>query len=272
MRPGVATLFSVLVGEAFRDAMRRRIVPVIVVMSLLSLLAVDSCTSCSGASQIVLQGDPLPPTDYGVSGWTAMMIFVSLSLWMMLLAGLLASDHLAETVSDGSANLVLARPVRRSEFALARLTGALGIAYGMGAVVLTISAQLLHLRHGVSLGAAAWAGLAAVAGALVVAATAMALSLILTRVATLLSVMVFMGAITFANSLTLFGAELEGAARVLQQLAPPLGTAVVTALGPWIAPFAPNIDPIIVILKLACWVAASIALLLAVFRKVELRS
>ena len=266
----MATIFSVLIGEAFRDAMRRRIVPVVVVMSLLSLLAVDSCTSCGGASQIVQDGESLPFTE--VSGWAGMVIFALLSLWMMLLAGLLASDHLAETVSDGSANLVLARPVRRSEFAIARLMGALGIAYATGAVVLTTSAYLLHLRHGVSLGAAAWAGLAAVVGALVVAAIAMALSLFLTRVATVLSVLVFMGAITFADSLALFGARLEGAAHVVQQFAPPLGTAVVLALAPWIDPVVPDVDPIIVILKLAFWVVASIALLLAVFRKVELRS
>jgi ABC-type transport system involved in multi-copper enzyme maturation permease subunit len=266
----VGTIFTVLSAEAFRDAMRRRIVPVIAVMSLLSLLAVDSCTSCSGTTQIVQQGERVPLTD--VSGWAGMVIFTLLSLWMMLLAGLLASDHLAETVSDGSANLVLARPVRRSELALARLIGVLGIAYATGAVVLTTSAYLLHLRNGVPLGAAAWAGFAAAAGSLVVAAIAMALSLVLTRVATVLSVLVFVGAVTFANSLTLFGARLEGAALVVQHLTPPLMTAVVAALGPWIAPVVPDVDPTIVALKLVFWLVASVALLLAVFRRAELRS
>jgi ABC-type transport system involved in multi-copper enzyme maturation permease subunit len=263
---------SVLVAEAFRDAMRRRIVPVIIVMSLLSLLVVDSCTSCSGTTQIVEQGEQYPLNESGVSGWAGMVIFTLLSLWMILLAGLLASDHLAETVSDGSANLVLARPVRRGEFAIARLMGVLGIAYATGAVVLTVSAYLLHVRHGVSLGAAAWAGLAAVVGALVVAAIAMAVSLMLTRVATVLTVLVFVGAITFVNSLTLFGAKLEGAAHVLQHFTPPLATAVVVALGPWIAPNTPDVDPIIVCLKLAFWMVASVALLLAVFRRVEIKS
>ncbi len=100
MRPSGVTLFSVLTAEAFRDAMRRRIVPVIAVMSLLSLLAVDSCTSCGGTTQIVQQGDRLPLTE--VSGWAGMVIFTVLSLWMMLLGGLLASDHLAETVSEST--------------------------------------------------------------------------------------------------------------------------------------------------------------------------
>jgi ABC-type Na+ efflux pump permease subunit len=272
MRPGVLAIFAVLVAEAFRDAMRRRIVPVIVVMSLLSLLAVDSCTSCAATTQIVQQGEQLPATGVGVSGWAGMVIFTLLALWMILLAGMLASDHLAETISDGSANLVLARPVRRGEFAFARLMGVLGIAYATGAVVLTTSAYLLHLRHGVSLGAAAWAGLAAAVGAQIVGAIAMALSLKLTRVATVLSVLAFVGAITFVNCLTLFGAELEGVAHVLQHFTPPLATAVVVALGPWLAPNAPDVDPVIVCLKLAFWMVASMALLLAVFRKVEIRS
>jgi ABC-type transport system involved in multi-copper enzyme maturation permease subunit len=268
----VVTLFSVLVTEAFRDAMRRRIVPVIVVMSLLSLMAVDSVTSCSGTTQIVAQGEQVPGNDFGVSGFAGTVIFTLLSMWMILLAGLLASDHLAETISDGSANLVLARPVRRAEFASARLMGALGIAYVTGAVVLTTSAYLLHFRHGVSLGPVVWAGLAAVVGAQVVGAVAMALSLVLTRVATVLGVLAFMGVIAFVNSLTLFGVELEGAARVLQHLTPPLATAVVLALGPWLAPNAPDVDLIVVCLKLAVWAVASMALLLAVFRRVEIRS
>lgn len=272
MRPSALTIYSVLVTEAFRDAMRRRIVPVIVVMSVLSLLAVDSCTSCSGTAQIVSQGEQVPGNDFGVSGWAGMVIFTLLSLWMVLLAGLLASDHLAETISDGSANLVLARPVRRAEFAIARLMGVLGIVYATGAVVLTTSAFLLHLRHGVSLGAAVLAGLATVVGAQVVGAIAMALSLVLTRVATALTVFALVGVITFVNSLTLFGAQLEGAGQVLQHFTPPLATAIVLALGPWLAPNAPDVDPVIVCLKLAVWAVASMALLLAVFRRVEIRS
>ena len=100
----------------------------------------------------------------------------------------------------------------------------------------------------------------------------MALSLVLTRVATVLGVLAFMGVIAFVNSLTLFGVELEGAARVLQHLTPPLATAVVLALGPWFAPHALDVDPIVVCLKLAVWAVASMALLLAVFRRVEIKS
>ena len=270
MRPAATTIFCELAGEAFRDAMRRRIVPVITVFALLSLLAVDSCTSCAGSSQIVQDGEQVSVSE--ISGWTGMLIFTLLTLWTMVLAGLLASDHLAETVHDGSANLVLARPVRRSEFALARLAGALGIAIATGAVVLTVSAYLLHLRNGVSLGAAIWAGLACAAGALVVAALAMTLSLFLARVSTAMSVLFFVGAITFVNVFTLFGASLGRVGYILQHFTPPLCTAVVVALKPWIAPVVPEVDPTIMVLKLAFWVVASMLILLATFQKQELGS
>jgi ABC-type transport system involved in multi-copper enzyme maturation permease subunit len=199
-----------------------------------------------------------------------MLIFTVLSLWTMVLAGLLASDHLAETVFDGSAHLVLARPVRRSEFVLARLAGALGIVFAMGAVVLTVSAYLLHLRNGVSLEAAIWAGLACAAGIVVVAALAMALSLRLARIATAMSVLCFVGAITLANVFTLFGASLGRLGYILQHFTPPLCTAVVVALKPWIAPVVLAVDPTIVALKLAFWVVASVLILLATFQKREL--
>jgi ABC-type transport system involved in multi-copper enzyme maturation permease subunit len=268
MRAAAATLFSELSREAFRDAMRRRIVPVIVFFALLSLLAVDSCTSCAGSSQVVQNGEPVSLTD--VSGWTGMLIFTLLALWTMVLAGLLASDHLAETVSDGSANLILSRPVRRSEFALARLAGVLGIALVTGAVVLTVSAYLLHLRNGVPLGAALWAGLACAAGSVVVSALAMTLSLFLARVATAMSVLFFVGAITFVNVFTLFGASLGKVGHVLQHFTPPLCTAVVVALKPWIAPVVPDVDPTIMVLKLAFWMIVSLLLLLGAFQRQEL--
>ncbi len=268
MKPTAPRIFSELTREAFRDATRRRIVPVIVVFALLSLLAVNSCTSCAGSSRLVQDGSEVSATD--ISGWTGMLTMTLLSLWTMVLAGLLASDHLAETVFDGSANLILARPVRRSEFALARLAGALGIAYVTGALVLTISAYLLHVRNGVSLGAAFLAELACAAGAFVVAALAMALSLHLTRIATAISVLFFVGAITFVNILTLFGRSLGGIGHVLQYFTPPLCTAVVVALKPWIAPVTPAVDPTIMILKLVFWMVASAAILLATFRTREL--
>jgi len=267
MRPSTATVLLVLISESFRDAIRRRIVPVIVVLALLSLLAVDSCTSCVGS--INTDGSVSPSQ---ITGWAGMMIFILLSLWTMVLAGLLASDHLAETIFDGSASLVLARSVRRSEFALARLAGALGISYLTGAVVLSVSAVLIYLQQGISLGAAAFAALVCAAGCLVVAALAMAVSLVLTRIATALCVLFFVFAVAFANFLTLFGASLGGLGHVLQHFTPPLCSGLVVALAPWIDPFVPQVDPTIVMLKLVFWVVASVGLLLAVFRSQDLEA
>ena len=268
MRPSAIVVFGVLAGEAFRDAMRRRIVPVIVVVAVLSLLAVDSCTSCAGSGQVTRDGVPVSLTD--VAGWTGMLIFTVLSLWTMVLAGLLASDHLAETILDGSANLTLARPVRRGEFAVARLSGALGLSIATGAAVLSASAYLLHLRNGVPLEAAIWAGLACAAGAVIVATLAMTMSLLLTRVATALCVLVFVGAIALVDAFTLFGVSLGSFGSILQQFAPPLCTAVVLALEPWIAPVDLAVDPMLVTSKLALWMVASVLILLAVFQRREL--
>jgi len=270
MRPSAIAVYRTLAAEAFRDAMRRRIVPVIAVFALLSIMAVNSCTSCASSGEIVENGTRVSIDQ--VSGWTGMVIFSVLSLWMMVLAGLLASDHIAETVLDGSANLTLPRPVRRSEFALARLTGSLGITYATGLMVLSASAYLLYVRSSLSLGAAAWAGLACAAGALVVAALAMTLSLFLARIATAISVLFFVGAIALVNAFTLFGKSLGQLGDIVQQFAPPLCTAVVVALEPWITPVTPEVDPAIMALKLAFWTVASVSMLLAVFQKWELGS
>jgi ABC-type transport system involved in multi-copper enzyme maturation permease subunit len=267
MRPSTITIFTELAAESFRDAARRRIVPVVVVLALFSLLAVDSCTSCVGS---MTSGGAISPSR--ATGWAGMMIFNLLSLWTMVLAGLLASDHLAETLSDGSANLVLSRPVRRSEFALARLVGALGIAQLTGAVVLTVSTILIYLQHGVSIASAIIAALACAAGSIVVAALAMATSLVMTRVATALCVFFFVFAVAFSNALGLVGLSLGGLGHALQYFTPPLSSAVVVALGPWIDPAVPPVDPYAVVLKLVFWMVVSVGLLLAAFQRQELKA
>jgi ABC-type transport system involved in multi-copper enzyme maturation permease subunit len=261
-------MFRVLASEAIGDAMRRRIVPMIVVVALLSLMSVDSCTSCAANS--VAQGNGME--EVNLSGWTGMIVFTLLSLWTMVLAGMLASDHLAEPLFDGSAFLVLARPVHRHQFVAARLAGALVIALTMGIVVLAGTAALLHFRNDLPIMPAVWAGLACAAGSLVVSAMAMTLSLLLTRIATALSVLVFVASIAFINSFTLFGASLSGLGRVLQEFTPPLCTAIVVALAPWTHPLVPNVDPNIMILKLVTWMIVSCMLLFSVFRRQELGS
>ena len=267
MRPGDVTAFRLLSLEALRDAARRRIVPVIVAVSVLSLLVVDSCTSC-GSADVTANGQPVDVTD--IAGWTGMVIYTVLALWCTVLAGVLGSDHLAETLADGSANLTLARPVRRETFALGRLGGALAIAWVTGAVLLGVTAVLLQARHGSALGPAVLAGLAFALSALVVGAFSMAASLALPRTATALLVLRLVGAVGVANALSLGGAELGGLLGVIDRLGPPFASAVVVALAPWVAPVEVAGDPLALMLRLVVWAGFAVATLLLAFRRVEL--
>jgi ABC-type transport system involved in multi-copper enzyme maturation permease subunit len=257
----------VLVSEALLDGVRRRIVPVIAVLSVLSLFVIDSCTAC-GSGSFTVNGQTLDvPT---VAGWSGLVIFVVLALWTMVLAGILASDHLVQTFSDGSAVLTLARPVGRDTFALARLAGALAIALAMGAVLLSATALLMHVRAGVPLGAAAWGSLACAAGALTVAALAMTVSLFLPQIATVLLVLAAVGLVAFANLLALFGAELGGVGGAIDRYGPPLCTAIAISLAPWVESAAGEGDAGELALRLAVWTGAAVGLLVLAFRRSEI--
>ena len=156
MRPSPLTQFRTLAGEAVLDAVRRRIVAAIAVVSVLSLMLVDTCTTCSGG-ELVVNGEVREMAS--IAGWSGTVTFIVLGLWSIVLAGVLASEHLAQTLTDGSATLTLARPVGRGTFALARLTGALAIAFVTGAVLLGGTALFLSARSGLSTGPALVASL-----------------------------------------------------------------------------------------------------------------
>jgi hypothetical protein len=267
MTPTGMRIFRTLAREAVGDAVRRRIVPAIAVVSLLSLLVVDSCTSC--ATPTVLQ-DGVPVELPEIAGWTGMVIFAVLALWAMVLAGVLGADHLQETLSDGSASLVLARPVGRAAFALSRLAGVLAIAFATGAVLLGGTTALLHARHGVAVASAAWGGLACALGAVVVASLAMTASLFLPRIATVLVVLIGVGVIAGINAIGLFGVELGGVAWGIDRFGPPLGSAVVAALVPWIAPAPVPVDPLELAIRIGAWAVAGVSLLAVVFRRCDI--
>ncbi len=267
MTPHAGRALAVLAGDAVGDAVRRRIVPVIVVVSLLSLLLVDSCAGCTGG-EVVIDGQPreLPQ----VAGWTGMVMYAVLALWSVVLAGVLASDHLVETLDDGSAPLALSRPVGRGVFALARLTGALAIALATAALLLGTTAFLLHARSGVDFAAAAWAGLAAAAGAVCVAALAMTASLGLPRIATTLLVLVAVATVTLANVLGQFEAELGPILGSIDRFGPPLCTALIVALAPWIEPVDVTGEPWAIALRLALWAAGACGVLVLAFTRREI--
>ncbi len=266
MTPSPARAWRALAAEAIADATRRRIVPVIAVLALFSLLFVESCTSCSPT--LMRDGElvELPQ----VAGFGGLLISVVLGLWTVVLAGVLASDHLAEPLTDGSADLALARPVSRGAFALSRLAGALALACATGALLLFSTAVLLHARQGLALGPVFWAFLACVAGAATLAGLAMTASLVLPRSVTALAVFGFVWAIAAINALAQFGTELTGVAGLVDRFGPPLATAMIVALGSWIEPTATRGEPLELALRSLLWAGASAVLLLRVFRRIEL--
>lgn len=268
MRPSPLRQFRTLAAEAVVDAVRRRIVAAIAVVSLLSLMLVDTCTSCSGG-EMVVNGEVREMAS--LAGWTGSITYTVLALWSIVLAGVLASEHLAQTLADGSATLALARPVGRGTFALARLTGCLAIALVTGLVLLGGTALFVNLRSGLPFAPAVVAGLAAGVGAVTLAALAMTASLHLPRIATVLLVFVAVGAIALANLVALFRGGAEGALGVIDRFGPPLCTAIALALAPWIEAVTLDVPATEIALRQGVWAAASIALLWAVFRRLELR-
>ena len=268
MKPSLLTQFRTLATEALLDAVRRRIVVAIAVVSLLSLMLVDNCTTCSGG-EVVVNGQVRDMVNIG--GWTGTVTFAVLGLWSIVLAGVLASEHLAQTLSDGSATLALARPVGRGTFAFARLAGSLVIAFVTGAVLLGGTALFLHARSGLSMGPALVACVSCALGAVTLAALAMTASLYIPRIATVMLVFVATGATTLANLFGMFRDDSGGAMGAIDRFGPPLCTSIALALSPWIDEVRVPGSPLEIAIRHGVWALASIVLLWAVFRRVELR-
>jgi hypothetical protein len=189
----------------------------------------------------------------------------------MVLAGVLASDHLAEPLADGTAELVLARPVSRGVFALSRLAGAWALAGATAAVLLAAQAVLLHLRQGLPLAPATLALLACLVGAATVAALAMTASLWLPRVVTALAALALVGLVGAVNVAARTGVALRGVPAWLDAAGPPLASTLITALSPWVESGAPvAADGLELALRSLAWLAGSVALLVWSFGRVEL--
>ncbi len=263
--------FALLAIEAARDALRRRFAVAIAVVLALSLLWVRSCTDFGNVTFDQRAVDPAL-----IAGFLAPVLFSLQALAVLLMAGVLASDHLARPLADGSSALWLARPVSRGAYAGARLAGALAVALGAGAVLLGGTAALLAARHGVDLAPAALGAAAAGLGAVVVAALAMATSLAVGRTAVLLAVLVAVPLQGFANALGLAlavvqpDAALPDVLATIDRFGPPLGTAVFAAVAAW----NPHVDASEALLpafgRLALWAAGALALLVAVFRRTDI--
>jgi hypothetical protein len=206
-----------------------------------------------------------------IAGWTGTVTFAVLALWSIVLAGVIASEHLAQTLSDGSATLCLARPVGRGTFAFARLAGSLAIALVTGAVLLGGTAIFLGARSGLPTGPALAAGLSCALGMVTVAALAMTASLFIPRIATVLLVFVAIGTTTMANVLAMFRDTTSGLLGAIDRFGPPLCSSIAVALSPWISDVAVPGSATEIATRHALWAAASIALLWTAFRRIELR-
>lgn len=263
--------FLLLSQEAARDALRRRFAVAVAVVLALSLLWVRSCTDFGNVSFNQRAVDPAL-----IAGFLAPVLFSLQALAVLLIAGVLASDHLARPLAEGSSALWLARPVSRGAYAGARLAGTLAVALGAGAVLLGGTAALLTARHGVALAPALLAAAATALGGVVVAALSMAMSLRIGRTAVLLAVLVAVPLQGFANAMSLAlafvqpDAALPGALVAFDRFGPPLGTAVFAAVAAW----NPHVDASAALLpafgRLALWAAGAVALLVAVFRRTDI--
>ena len=265
--PGALQVFRILAVEAVADAVRRRIVPVIVVLAVVSLFFIDSCSSCSPA--VTQNGQQVELSQ--IAGFAGVISVVSLGLWTLVLAGALASDHLAEPLSDGSASLVLSRPVSRGSFALTRLAGTLGLALLTGAVLLGTSGLLFSARQGLAIAPVAGVFLACALGTVTVAALAMMASLWLPRTLTALLVFGTVWGVGILETAVRLGAEIGGLAGAVARYGPPLAGSMIAALSGWVEQPLPEGGALLLGVRALVWAAASVAALIFAFRRIEIR-
>ena len=209
--------------------------------------------------------DPLALLAYaGIGG------YLVLSLWIITLAGLLASDHLSETLQDGTALLILSRPVSRETFALSRLLGAWSVAMLAGSLLLGGTAAMLVGRHDLAAMPAVYAGLACALSAICIAALAMLAALFLPRVATFMLVFFVIAAISIINMTGIAGTELSGLSLWVDELGPPLATSITLALSAWADGQVTLVGGSMIIVRSFLWAAASVAALLFAFARLEI--
>ena len=267
MTPAAARVFGWLAAEAFSDAFRRRVVPAIAALALLSLFFVDTCTSCSPT--IVSDGQPVSVPEIASAGGLAMVIL--LGLWTLVLAGVLAADHLVEPLKDGSAPLLLSRPISRASYALARLAGAWAMAAFVGLVVVGAAGLMLHVRQDLGGGPSAAALAFILVNALCVAALAMALSLWLGSTLTSLVVLAAVWGLASIEVALQLGGEPSGVIGVLARFGPPVVAGPLVALSSWLGSDAPSgLDPGWIAIRALAWAVGSAVALCAAFRRLEL--
>ena len=100
----------------------------------------------------------------------------------------------------------------------------------------------------------------------------MTASLFLSRLATALAMLMAVGIVSGVNAMGLFGVELGGVSWGIDRFGPPLASAIVRALAPWIAPARVPADAFELAVRSVAWAVASVSLLVVVFRRRDIPS
>lgn len=273
--------FALLTLAALRGALLRFGVWAVVLLCVLALLFLQTCAGCAGAGAVVLEGESLLLGGV-LSELTALVTALFLAAMLVWLAGMLAVNPLRRSLRDGSAARALARPVRRSTFALAQLAGVLAVAWSAAALLLGASAWLLGGRVSLSMTPLWGLGLACALGCVVTAALALAASTRLPGFVTALGVTL---ALLPLDLLLAMGALPPGAATWLARLWPPLVSSLLAPLLDWLPDWLPGgllpfgagalleLDPALLLLRLSCWALLALVLLILSLQtlKLELR-
>jgi hypothetical protein len=260
--------FVAIARDALRDAARRRGLVAAALASAMAALAVERCGHCEAA--VSVQGQTLSTQAGELAVVGAIASIALIALWTYAVAALLASDGLAAALEDGVAEAVLARPVSRDTFVLARLAGAWSGALALGAALLALALALAADQPGVTLLPALRALLCVGVAAWSIAALAMCVSLSLPRAATLLLSGALGAVVVAIEAAGLFGAQMGGFAGAVVSFGPAWLAAPASALGPWLAsahlpgpPAWPNA-------RVLAWAVALTCALVARFRRLDL--
>jgi ABC-type transport system involved in multi-copper enzyme maturation permease subunit len=265
--------FLLLWREALLDALRRKLVLAIAAASLLSLMVLDDCAGCAPAIQVNGQTQSLASAAPALG--IALMIVVG--LWVVTLAGLLASDHLAQSLEDGHATASLARPVRREAFAFARLAGSLTVSLAAGALLLGTTAFWVTTRNGLPAAPALLACLSCAIACVTIASFAMTASLALPRIAIWLLVFGLVFFTTLAGGAALMSAQPSAVSAspsllaLLDRFGPPIASGMLRALAPWLPGAALPGDFAAAFARGVLWAGLGLGSLALAFRRIELR-
>lgn len=258
--------FLALAREALRDAARRRALVAAAIASAIAGLAIARCGHCE--ANVMIQGETLSAQAGDLGAVGAMIGIALIALWTYAVAALLASDGLAAALEEGVAEAVLARPVSRDVFVLARLAGVWLGAFALGAALLALATALSS--SGVALLPALRAALGVGLGAWSVAALAMVVSLSLPRAAALLLFSALGMAVVGIEVAALFGARMTGLAGAVAHFGPAWLAGPVGSLAPWLSELHLPGPPEWPHARAIAWAALGTGALVARFRRLEL--